>query len=192
MSNQDQASENKTAGAPPLQILAQYVRDISFENPLAPNSLRQGQARPKTKVDFGMDARKLTDTGIENMFEVILTVRAEAHREGQTIFISEVQYGTTVSVEGVAEEQRHAMLMIEIPRLAFPFVRQIICDLSVQGGYAPLLLAPVNFHALYMQRFGQQQVKKMPGQASSPIEKAEKSEAPEAKNEGKKKKKAKN
>lgn len=186
MSKQDQ-TENKAGGGQPVQILAQYVRDISFENPKAPNALRQGQARPKTRVDFGMDARKLTDTGLENMYEVILTVRAEAHRDGETIFITEVQYGTTVSVEGVPEEQRHPLLMIEVPRLAFPFVRQIICDLSVQGGYAPLLLAPVNFHGLYLQRFGKQ-VKKMPDQESTPIKK---SEDAEPKNEGKKKKKSK-
>jgi len=169
MSNKEQAPGQKFAQAQPVQIHAQYVRDISFENPLAPQALRQGQDRPKTRVDFGMDVRKLKDKGLEDMFEVILTVRAEAHRAEETVFIAEVQYGTTVTLNGISEEHKHPILFIEIPRLAFPFVRQIIHTLVVQGGYPPLLIAPVNFDALYIQRFGQGQIKKMPDQDSIPV-----------------------
>jgi len=137
----------------PLNIHAQYVRDISFENPRAPQALRGGQSNPKTKVNFGMDARKL-EGDLDGMYEVIISVTAEGHRDGDTVFIAEVQYGVTVSVaKDVPEEQVHPLLLIEIPRLSFPFVRQILSELTVQGGYPPLLLNPVNFHQLYMDRF---------------------------------------
>jgi len=143
-------------GALPLNIHAQYVRDISFENPKAPGAIRAGHATPKTRVNFGMNARKL-EGDLKDMYEVILTVNAEGHRDGNTVFIAEIQYGVTVSVnESVPKEQIHPLLLIEIPRLAFPFVRQILSDLSINGGYPPLILQPVNFHKLYVDQFKDQ------------------------------------
>lgn len=153
---QKDKKEAEAAEGIPLTIHAQYVRDISFENPKAPHALRRGLPAPKTRVQFGIDARRLEEKGLENMFEVMLTVNAETHRDGETVFITEVQYGSTVSMDGVPEEQRHPLLFIEVPRLAFPFVRQIIYNLSIQGGYPPLLLTPVNFHQLYLERFGKE------------------------------------
>lgn len=139
----------------PVTILTQYVRDISFENPNAPDSLRGGLAQPELDVNVGMDARKLPDNEIKNLYEVVLNARAEAKRGDKIVFIAEVQYGMVVNVgEVVPEENHHPLLLIEIPRLAFPFVRQILSDLTIQGGYPPLLLGLVDFHALYMQRFG--------------------------------------
>jgi preprotein translocase subunit SecB len=139
----------------PVSILTQYVRDISFENPNAPDSLRGGLTPPELDVNIGMDARKLPDQDIKNLYEVVLNARAEAKREDKIVFITEVQYAMVVSVgEIVPEENHHPLLLIEIPRLAFPFVRQILSDLTSQGGYPPLMLGLVDFHALYMQRFG--------------------------------------
>lgn len=138
----------------PVQIHAQYVRDISFENPIAPDSLRRGLPPPKTRVEFSMESRQLEGADYKGMYEVILSVRAEAHRDSKTVFIAEVQYGTVAAIAEMPDAHKHRLLHVEIPRLAFPFVRQILQDLSVSGGYPPLLLQPVNFHALYMERFG--------------------------------------
>lgn len=137
----------------PLVIHAQYIRDLSFENPGAPESLRAGKGQPEMDINIGMDARKLEDKELQNLYEVVVNVRAEATRTGNPMFIAELQYGVTVQLTGVPENQHHPVLFIEIPRLAFPFVRQIVSDMTVQGGFPPLLLSPVDFHALYMERF---------------------------------------
>jgi preprotein translocase subunit SecB len=138
-----------------INILAQYVRDISFENPLAPDSLRLGRANPDMDINIGVDARKIPDDKIENMYETVLNLRATAtdETEGRPLFLIELQYGVTVVLNDVPEENHHPVLLIEIPRLAFPFLRQIITDLTSQGGFPPLMLNPVDFHKLYMDRF---------------------------------------
>jgi len=137
----------------PITIMAQYVRDISFENPNAPASLRVGAESPQMDVNVGMDARKIPDDNIEHLYETVLSVNAKAMRGDDVVFIAELQYGVTVELKDVPEDQHHPLLLIEIPRLAFPYVRQILSDLTTQGGYPPLLLNPVDFQALYMARF---------------------------------------
>lgn len=150
-----QADEQIVATDMPVTIHAQYVRDLSFENPSAPEALRAGQTPPEMDINIGMDARKIEDDGIKNLYEVVLNVRAVANRGNDPVFIAELQYGVTVSIgDDVPEDNHHPLLLIEMPRMAFPFVRQIISDVTVQGGYPPLLLNPVDFHALYMNRFG--------------------------------------
>lgn len=146
--------EQIAIGSLPMTVHAQYIRDLSFENPNAPLSLRAGQDAPEMDVNIGMDARKIEDDNISDLYEVVLNVRAEALRGETSVFVAELQYGITVELTGVPENQHHPMLLIEVPRLAFPFARQIIGDATVQGGFPPLLLNPVDFHALYMQRFG--------------------------------------
>jgi len=141
----------------PINIHAQYIRDLSFENPNAPDSLRTTTTAPEMDINIGMDARRLEGDEIKNLFEVVLNVRAAATRGEDPVFIAELQYGITVSIgDEVPEDNHHPLLLIEIPRMAFPFVRQIMSDVTVQGGYPPLLLNPVDFHALYMNRFGKE------------------------------------
>lgn len=138
----------------PVTIHAQYVRDLSFENPKAPDSMRASLGTPEMNVNIGMDARKLEDKEIKNLYEVALTVSATARRGEDVVFIAELIYGVTVSIgDVVPEDQHHPLLLIEIPRFAFPFARQIMATTTSQGGYPPLLLAPVDFQALYMDRF---------------------------------------
>jgi preprotein translocase subunit SecB len=139
----------------PITILAQYVRDLSFENPNTPDSLRAGQGAPEMNINIGMDARRLEDESIPHLYEVVLNARAEASRGDSPVFIAEILYGITVSInEKVPLENHHPLLLIEIPHQAFPHVRQILSDLTMQGGYPPLLLNPVDFQSLYLQRFG--------------------------------------
>lgn len=149
----DDEDQRKAAPQAPINILAQYVRDLSFENPNAPESLRGGKEPPQMDINIGMDARKIPSKNPDNLYEVVLNIRAIAFQDDDPLFIAELQYGVTVAIEGVPEENHHPVLLIEVPRLAFPFARQIISDLTVQGGFPPLMLNPVDFHALYMERF---------------------------------------
>jgi preprotein translocase subunit SecB len=137
----------------PIVIHAQYIKDLSFENPESPESLRGIKGTPEMDVNIGMDARKLPDDKADNLYEVALNVRARASSGDKVLFIAELQYGMTVSLNDVPEDQHHPILLIEIPRMAFPYARQILSDVTIQGGYPPLLLNPVDFHALYMDRF---------------------------------------
>lgn len=147
--------ENIEATDIPVTILAQYVRDLSFENPNASDILRGQKELPEMDLNIGMDARKIPDDKEKALYEVVLNVRAEAKRGDDTLFIAELQYGSTVIVgDEIPEDSHHPFLLIEIPRLMFPFARQIMADTTIGGGYPPLLLNPIDFHALYLQRFG--------------------------------------
>lgn len=151
--NQDNVNAMPEGGNMPVVIHAQYIKDMSFENPGTPASLRGGQEMPKMDINIGMDARKIEDSDIKNMYETVLNVRAVAKRGEDTVFIVELQYGVTVSLNDIPEDQHHPFLLIEVPRLAFPYARQILSDVTTQGGFPPLLLNPVDFQALYMDRF---------------------------------------
>lgn len=149
----DDKQDAQTMQSLPMQVHAQYVRDISFENPSAPMSLKAGQNSPKMDISVNMDARNLEDDKAKALYEVALKVTATATRDDKTVFIAEVEYGTVVELGQVPEDKHHPLLLIEVPRLMFPFVRQIMSDLTQNGGYPPLLLNPVDFAQLYLQRF---------------------------------------
>ena len=153
MSDQD-AQVQMTDPGLPINILAQYIRDVSFENPNAPESLRGGLPNPEMDINIGMDARKIPDEQMENLYEVVINFRAVAMRGEDPVFILEIQYGITLALnDSVPTENHHPILLIEIPRLGFPYLRQIVSDITMQGGYPPLILNPVDFQALYMERF---------------------------------------
>jgi preprotein translocase subunit SecB len=137
----------------PMMIHAQYVRDQSFENPGAPESLRPGQSAPAIEITINMDARPIEDKQIRSLYEVVVALSATARRAGKTVFIAELQYGVSVSLPEIPAEHHHPILLIEIPRLAFPFVRQILANMTQQAGFPPLLMGPVDFQALYAERF---------------------------------------
>lgn len=152
--NKDKTVKPLEAGGLPITIHTQYLRDISFENPNAPDSLRAGQPMPEMEVNIGMDARYLNDGKIKNLYEVALNISAIARRGDKKVFIAEVVYAATVSInEDVPEDQHHPILLIEIPRYIFPFARQALATITSQGGYPPLLLNPVDFQTLYFERF---------------------------------------
>lgn len=140
----------------PVMIHGQYLKDLSFENPNAPQILRGGQGKPVMDVNFSMEARNIDPIeGNDRLYEVTLGVEATAKRGERTAFICEVQYAVLVSVgQDVPEDQIHPLLLIEMPRFAFPFVRQIVADMTQSAGFMPLLMAPVDFRAFYVQRFG--------------------------------------
>ena len=141
----------------PVMIHAQYIKDMSFENPLAPESLRAGQNKPEMEIDISMESNPIKDDNIKRLYEVVLKLSATAKRGDEVAFIAELAYGVTVSLGDLPEDQHHPFLLIEVPRQAFPFARQIMGTITQQGGYAPLLLNPVDFQAMYLQRFGKKQ-----------------------------------
>lgn len=150
-------SQKKNANLP-LTVHAQYIKDFSFENPNAPASLRpdgEDKGAPEMQVNVTMDSKPMKDKG---MFEMILTVEARAKRGDSVLFHAELQYGVVCTVSPQVPEQHvHPLVMIEAPKLAFPFARQILCDAVIAGGYPPLMLNPVDFEGLYIAQYQKEQ-----------------------------------
>ena len=149
----DENTPNGEAQAQPqvrMQILAQYIRDLSFENAVATKGAPQGDVQPEMTVQVSLDARKRQT---ENQYEVISKYRVTSTNksDGQTMFLAELDYGGVFHIEGVPEDQLHPFLMIECPRMLFPFVRRIVSDLTRDGGFPPFNMDPVDFVALYRQ-----------------------------------------
>lgn len=153
---QETPAENgaATAAAAPqqikMQVLAQYVRDLSFENLVVQKGLTAGEVQPDIQVAVSLDARKRP---VPNQYEVITKYKVTSKNKvnSDVLFMLELEYGSTFHIEGVAEEQLHPFLLIECPRLMFPFVRRIISDVTRDGGFPPLNVDTVDFMALYRQ-----------------------------------------
>lgn len=131
-----------------MQVLAQYVRDLSFENMVAQKGLQGGEVQPDIQVQVSLDARKRP---AEHQYEVISKFRVTSTNKNgaETLFLLELDYGGVFHVENVPEEQLHPFLLIECPRLLFPFVRRIISDVTRDGGFPPLNIDTVDFLGLY-------------------------------------------
>jgi preprotein translocase subunit SecB len=143
---------------PPLVINAQYVKDLSFEAPQAPQIFAQMQrAKPEMQVKVDVQARRLQG----NIYEVTLHIRADCKAGDVEAFICELTYGGVFTVN-VAANALSPVLLIECPRLLFPFARQIIAAATLDGGFMPLMLAPVDFVSLYQQQAQRQQAEQAP------------------------------
>jgi preprotein translocase subunit SecB len=139
---------------PQINILAQYIKDLSFENPNAPRSLGQTpQGQPQITLSVNVNARALSVTD----YEVELAIEGGAGEGADTIFKFELLYGAVMRLVGIPQESVGAVVMIEGPRLLFPFARQIIADATRNGGYPPLMLDPIDFVALYRNRLSEMQ-----------------------------------
>jgi len=139
---------------PQVNILAQYVKDFSFENPNAPASLQQGAGQPKIDISINVGVKKQAD----DVFEVELKMGATATFEnGKTAFIAELLYGGLFGLRHVPEEHLELFLVVEAPRLIFPFARRILADATRDGGFPPLMLDPIDFAQLYFARQAQMQ-----------------------------------
>jgi preprotein translocase subunit SecB len=152
--NQVAASENGfDAGAealPQVAILTQYVKDLSFENPNAPASL-QATEQPRIDVNVAVNAKRAGD----NVFEVELKITAKAMVGDDVTFLVDLAYAGLFGLSNVPEEALEPFLIIEAPRIIFPFARRIIADSVRDGGFPPLMLDPIDFAALYMAQQGQ-------------------------------------
>jgi preprotein translocase subunit SecB len=140
--------------APQLNVLAQYIKDLSFENPNAPRSLQATQQQPEIKIQINVAANPLAETD----YEVVLTVEGKAETGGTNVLFSfELTFAGVFRIQNVPQESIHPVLMIECPRLLFPFAREIIANAVRNGGFPPLLLDPVDFVGLYRQRMAASQ-----------------------------------
>ena len=133
---------------PQLNALAQYIKDLSFENPNAPNSLGPQEKGPNISIQVNVNARQLSETD----FEVSLALEGAAGEGAGTLFKFELDYAGVFRVRNIPEDQMHPVVMIECPRLLFPFARQIVADSVRNGGFPPLFIDPIDFAGLYRQR----------------------------------------
>ena len=151
MTDVDVGTDLNTPPAPQLRVLAQFTRDLSFENPRAPDSMRMATGQPNVELGVEMTARGRAD----GLFEVDLKLSVRASNEEQVSFQVELVYGGLFEISGVPADQLEPSLLTECPRYLFPFARRIIADLIVDGGFPPFLIEPLDFGAIYASRQNQ-------------------------------------
>lgn len=132
---------------PTIGLITQYVKDLSFENPNSP-AVYQWQDQPEIDVQFNIG----TDKPGEDVFEVILKVEVKAKTAQGAAFAADLTYGGLFAMRNISDEQLHPFLFAEAPRLLFPFARRVLADAVRDGGFAPLVLDPIDFNGLYMQQ----------------------------------------
>ncbi|MGD0024854.1 MAG: protein-export chaperone SecB [Xanthobacteraceae bacterium] len=136
------------AGMPQIAVLAQYVKDLSFENPHAPRSMAPSPQQPAINIQVNVDAAPMGDTDVE----VTLRVEGKAESQGMLLFGFELVFAGVFRIQNVPADSLQPVVLIECPRLLFPFAREIIATATRNGGFPPLLLNPIDFVALYRQR----------------------------------------
>jgi preprotein translocase subunit SecB len=168
---EDTPTPNGAAAQPaqPVQmrVLAQFVRDMSFENMVAQKGVSSADVQPDIQVAVSLDARK---RGVEHQYDVISKYRVTSKNKvnGETLFLMELDYAGVFHVEGVSEEQLHPFLLIECPRMLFPFARRIISDVTRDGGFPPLNIDSVDFLALYRQEIQRRAAAQQAAPTSAP------------------------
>lgn len=145
------ASEG-TAQSPSLNILAQYIKDLSFENPGAPRSLQSRDKAPSINITVNVNANPLSGSD----FDVVLSLNAEAKEDDKVLFAVELVYGGVFRIAGFPQEHVLPVLFIECPRLLFPFARQIVADATRNGGFPPLMIDPIDFAQMFSQRMAEE------------------------------------
>ncbi len=151
---------------PPLVVNAQYVKDLSFEVPNAPEVFSTLRAQPNVNINLDVQARRLNEG--QDVFEVTLQIKAEATEQpattngnsgdGKPVFIAELAFCGVFTLNGVPADTIEPVLLVECPRLLFPYARNILADVTRDGGFPPVLLQPIDFVALWQSRRGQPQV----------------------------------
>ena len=141
------AEETAQPTQPTMNVLAQYIRDMSFENILAQKGVG-GQVAPDVQVQVNLDVKK---RGSEDQYELVIKLRidSKSKESKDQLFLLEIEYGGIFQVSGVPEDQLHPYLLIECPRMLFPFLRRIVSDITRDGGFPPLNLETIDFLSLY-------------------------------------------
>jgi len=134
-------------GSPQVGLMAQYVKDLSFENPNAPNSF-QGESEPAVDLGVSVNAKRIG----EDVYEVTLAIKAEAKCDDKVSFVVELLYAGLFAIRGLREEMLEPFLVIEAPMLLFPFARRVVADMTRDGGFIPMMLDPIDFAALWEQQ----------------------------------------
>ena len=147
-------------GQPQVGVIAQYIKDMSFENPNAP-AVYQWKGQPQMDVQFNIGAQQAG----QDVHEVVLKIDITAKAQEGTAFQMELLYGGLFALRNLPQEQIQPFLLAEAPRILFPFARRVIADATSEGGFPPLLLDPIDFAGLYMQRAAQAEAEASGGQA---------------------------
>jgi len=142
----------KPQGQPSIRILGQYLKDLSFESPNAPQALAPQQGQPDINISVNVNARNLAATD----FEVELHLDAKATSQDKVVFAAELIYAGTFRLDNFPQQMMHPAVLIECPRLLFPFARQILAEATRNGGFPPLMLDPIDFASMYQRRLQQQ------------------------------------
>jgi preprotein translocase subunit SecB len=145
---------------PQLNVLGQYIKDFSFENPNAPKSLTPSQAQPQIQIQINVGVQQMAETD----YEVSLKLEGKAESSGNVLFAFDLTFAGVFRLQNVPQQTLQPIIMIECPRLLFPFAREIVATAVRNGGFPPLLLDPVDFVSLYQQRMAQMQAQ----QATTP------------------------
>lgn len=138
---------------PQLNVLAQYIKDFSFENPNAPRSLTPSTAQPNINIQINVSAKPMADADVE----VELKLEGKAEAAGSVLFQFDLVYAGVFRIQNIPQDNMHPIMMIECPRLLFPFAREIIAAAVMHGGFPPLRVDPVDFVTLYRQRMNEMQ-----------------------------------
>ncbi|MFN3545916.1 MAG: protein-export chaperone SecB [Mesorhizobium sp.] len=149
------AASNGNGAQPTLNIMAQYVKDLSFESPGAPNSLRGRDKAPSININVNVNANPMSETD----FDVNLTLTAKANVDKEVLFNVELVYGGVFRIAGFPKEHVLPVLFIECPRLLFPFARQIVAEATRNGGFPPLMLDPIDFAQMFQRKLAEDQAK---------------------------------
>jgi preprotein translocase subunit SecB len=149
------AAATGNGAAPNLNVLIQYVKDLSFESPGAPMSLQARDKAPAINVNVNVNANPLSETD----FDVNLALECKAGVDKTVLFNIELTYGGVFRITGFPKEHVLPLLFIECPRLLFPFARQIVADASRNGGFPPLMIDPIDFAGMFQQRLAEEQAK---------------------------------
>jgi preprotein translocase subunit SecB len=137
---------------PRLAILTQYIKDLSFENPRAPYGLQPSQPRPEIQIQVDVNAQTLA----EGQYEVVLQLKVEANAGGSPVFLIELTYGGLFGLANIPEDSLQPLLLIECPRLLFPFARRVVADCTRDGGFPPLMIDSIDFVTLFRRRMQQE------------------------------------
>lgn len=147
-------THNNDQPAPHISVNAQYIKDLSFENPGAPSSLASLTRSPNIDLTLDLNISHLPE---EDFFEVELSIEAKASHEKQTLFIVDLKYAGVFNLINIPEEQKQVLLAVHCPAMIFPFARKIIADITQDGGFQPLMIDPIDFGVLYHKKMSEQQ-----------------------------------
>lgn len=151
----EEAAAASNGEAPQLSVLTQYVKDLSFESPGAPLSLRPREKAPAININVNVTANPLADTD----FDVNVTLTAIGKDGDDVLFNVELVYGGVFRIKGFPQEHVMPLVFVECPRLLFPFARQIVAECTRNGGFPPLMIDPIDFAKMFQQRVAEEQAK---------------------------------
>lgn len=146
---------NSNTANPSIQVVGQYLKDLSFESPKAPHSLKSPGDNPNLQVDINVNVNKLGDDSYESGIQL----KAHASNSDGTIYVIEAVYAGAFEVKNIPQDALEPILLINCPTILYPFLRRIISDATQEGGFPPLLLDPIDFANLYQQRQEAQKTK---------------------------------